>query len=156
MILARWRDRWFLASKVTSGTPSCALIAADWPGLENLGFVREEQSCIDSETGASRRWCIWHRFMPSMEGIAFYPEIRYKEMRVYPWNGWDQDSAEPLLNVMSGSYYAYLEESPDIAEARKRELLAEGWYDGGRDGVAGYVHVDKLEKIEGLPPAEAF
>lgn len=68
---------------------------------------------------------------------------------MWPWNGWNPDSSEPFLTVMSGSFYAFSEGSKEIAEDHTRELMAEGWEDSGHEGVAGYVHVDKPERIKG-------
>ncbi|MBX3351817.1 MAG: hypothetical protein KF684_02690 [Phycisphaeraceae bacterium] len=88
--------------------------------------------------------------------ISFYPELRYEGCKVYPWGGWRPDSAEPILGCLIGDLRASPDETADDVRARRERLVAQGWEDGGRDGVAGYVHVDDLEKIEGPPPDGPF
>lgn len=142
MILARRKDDWFLAAAA--------------PHIRGCNLSMPAKPKHDSEYFHLWNGIIYVWSHAPLDGITFYPELRYKGMKVCPWNGWQPGTSEPILNVMTGSYYAYPGESRELAEARKRELLAEGWYDGGRDGMAGYVHVDKLEKIEGPPPEGAF
>lgn len=98
-------------------------------------------------------------FMPTMENITFYPTLRYRGIPVSVFHGWHPDSEEPLLNLaIWGRPYLSLDEPYEVIKQRWEQLISEGWEDGGRDGMAGYVHVEDpdLEKIEGPPPDGPF
>ncbi len=186
MILAQWKDRWFLASKVQADTPSCALVAGDWPGLKELAFLSQERSVgRPGEPGFSAQR-VWRRFMDTMVGITFYPEVRYRGMKVFP-ERWLAEGAEPLLycRLMGDQITKRIGALPAVWEAFKvaertkdpaavekwrtlardsergsfalREfLISEGWRDEGGDGLVRYLHVDELEKTEGPPSEGAF
>jgi len=94
-----------------------------------------------------------HGNTTEISNITFYPEIRYKGLRVYPmW--WKRDAEEPILRVMAGSSGG--DYPPGDTAAFVEMLKAEGWQPQARDPMEGYVHVDDLEKIEGPPPDGAF
>jgi hypothetical protein len=154
MILAQWKGRWFIASKARPDTPSCALIGGNWPGLSELGFIRQERSMGRQEEPNYRRWFVWHRFMPTMDDITFISELRYKGLKVYPEH-WHPESEEPLLLCYMPTVM-HPGEPESVWGLRRERLIEEGWEDGGRDGLKGYVHVDELEKIEGPPPTGSF
>ncbi len=82
---------------------------------------------------------------------TFYPEIRYKGMRVTPV-GWDPKSEEPMLRC---ELHDLGERGRQGFETRRRaveELRADGWRFDDREGGWKFVHVDELEKVEGPPP----
>lgn len=143
MILCRHNDRWYLAQRASGQSQGCALRVGRSMSRD-AGFRDVGNRDLSMQ-------------LHSLDDITFYPQISYKGLRVYPWSGWHPDSAEPVLHVMAGSFQAYPGEPPERVEARRQELLAKGWHDGGyRDGVYGYLHVDDLEKIEGPPPTGSF
>lgn len=126
MVLCRWRGEWLLASKVNPDTPSCALVGGAWPRLSELGFQHESRAIghIGQPNYSERH--IWHRFMPQMNDIVFYPRLRYHEMRVSPeW--WHPDSTEPLLYCVTG---ADSWRRPIHTEAELNEMIAEFKGDG--------------------------
>jgi len=86
-------------------------------------------------------------------GVTFYPEIRYKGMRVYPMC-WKRDTEEPILQLMgsSGGPGYPANAGPGFDEM----LKAEGWQPQAGDPMLGFVHVDDLEKTEGPPPKGTF
>lgn len=93
--------------------------------------------------------------------MVFYPEIRYRGVRVLPYS-WHPTETEPVLLVDVYPYdrdlYArYFLKPPKDHDEMLRALKLDGWdvYDG-REGAWKYVHVDELEKIEGPPPEGAF
>lgn len=154
MILATWNDRWFLASKAQSDTPSCALVAGDWQGLAELGFRADKRSVGAPDQPGYFAFYVWHRFMPTMQGVTFYPKVRYRGIEVFPQH-WHPESSEPLLechmpmNILPG-------ETAQQSRERREALLDDGWEQSAWDGLAKYVHVDELEKIEGPAPDSAF
>ena len=122
----------------------------------------------------------------SFKGIAFYPELRYWDMKVYP-SHWHRENAEPLLlcRLMGGELVRITTDLPSLHSAfdrahktgvdadhkawsamvrdselatadLHRRLIEDGWEDHGGDGLTKYVHVDDLDKIEGPPPEGAF
>lgn len=124
--------------------------------------------------------------MPTMDGITFYPEVRYWGMKVYP-ESWDPGSTEPILvcrmmgdeilrklKTLPGIHAAReraeqsgraedrdawrskLEESNAASQALRRQLVDDGWLDTPGEGFVKHVHVDELEKFEGPPPKGAF
>ena len=91
--------------------------------------------------------------------LTFYPTLRYRDIPVHVWNGWHPESEEPLLSILvPGRPSRSLDEPRELVRQRWQQLMDDGWTDGGRDGMAGYVHVDhpEFEKIEGPPPEGAF
>ena len=94
------------------------------------------------------------RTFESCDSVTFYPEVRYRGVRVYPQH-WDPESNEPLamchmpLNID-------LAETKAERDALLEQLLAEGWEYSAWEGLARAVHVDDLEKIEGPPPEGPF
>lgn len=185
MILCNWNSEWFLASKARAETPSCALIGGSWSRLSKLGFQHELLSVgVPGESGYHEAHR-WHKFMPSMVGIIFYPTLHYRGLRVYP-EYWHPESHEPLLHCrMMGDAITRAVQTESLPEAsdhatqtgkkedadRWRSLVAkqvaaslslrqnlvnEGWTDQGSDGLVRFVYVDELEKIEGPPPKGAF
>ncbi|MCG3129647.1 MAG: hypothetical protein FLDDKLPJ_00381 [Phycisphaerae bacterium] len=153
MILAKWNNAWFIASKARAETPSCSLSAPDRPGLDVLGFRVEERSIGMPGDPKYRHWRVRHRFMPTLRGITFYPTIRYKELRVDPI-AWNPDSSEPLLLCRDSWEPGLMTDEQYVAIME--ELKARGWKWDAREGGQGYLHVDDLTKIEGPPPSGAF
>jgi len=90
----------------------------------------------------------------SCQDITFFPEVYYRGVQVFPQH-WHPESSEPLvachmpLNVRPG-------ETAEQSRARRQTLLDEGWTYSAWEGLARYVHVDELQKIEGPPPEGAF
>jgi hypothetical protein len=145
MILARRKGEWFLAA-----------FAAHINGC-NLSI--NKRPCHDAEKFHlwNQRIFVW-RHAP-IEGVTFYPTLRYRGIPVLVFHGWHPDSEEPLLSVlMAQRPYRSPDEPYEAVRQRWEQLISEGWEDGGRDGMAGYVHVEdpELEKIEGPPPEGAF
>jgi hypothetical protein len=93
--------------------------------------------------------------MPTSEGITFYPELRYKGMRVYP-KGWDPDSAEPILRCEKPHLADMNLKGVHVRQAFVERLRADGWHWDDREGGWKYIHVDDLEKVEGPPPDGTF
>lgn len=120
--------------------------------------------------------------MPTLEGIIFYPELRFHGMRVYPEH-WHGESEQPLLHCLlhdnnpavdaeSGTTMGMIHEARESGQrerweqlGRRREtasrivmerLLEEGWEQLEAGLFAKYLHVDELEKIEGPPPEGSF
>jgi hypothetical protein len=87
----------------------------------------------------------------SLDDLALFPELRYRGLKVYSEH-WHPENAEPLLGCYMPTA-ALPGEPEEIWKARKQALIDEGWEDGGREGLRGYVHVDRLEKTEGPPPS---
>ncbi|MDQ7013677.1 MAG: hypothetical protein Q9O74_07230 [Planctomycetota bacterium] len=185
MILAKWKVHWYIASKINPETPSCALVAGNWPEVQSLGFIKEVRSVgTQGQSGYSVN-IKYHRYMSTMSDITFYPELHYWGMRVTPEH-WHFTSPEPLLfcRLMDNEIFLAtripggpealkraVEKKDKHAEAEwrrigeansqtlaamRRKLLADGWEDHGMDGLVKYVHVDDLEKIEGPPPRGPF
>jgi hypothetical protein len=90
----------------------------------------------------------------SLNSVTLYPELRYRELRVYS-EAWHPESEEPLLLCYMPTVM-HPGEPESVWGLRRERLIEEGWEDGGRDGLKGYVHVDELEKIEGPPPTGSF
>jgi hypothetical protein len=85
VILCQWRNEWFLASRAQPQLPGCSLALRNASSLDpaSLGFKAYW-------TGA------FYRYFPDYEEIAFYPELRYRGLKVHPEH-WHRESAEPLL-----------------------------------------------------------
>lgn len=132
------------------------LLAAFAPNLRGCNLSTVRPPLHDRE-----RYHIWNKSVyvwshAPLDGITFFPELKYQGCKVYPWHGWRHDSAEPILSCLIGDLRASPDETADDVRARRERLVAQGWEDGGRDGVAGYVHVDDIEKFEGPPPDGPF
>lgn len=176
MILARWKSEWLLATRASPGFSGCALSGGDWTRLESLGFVRYTSSVENYPT-----YVCWRKSVPSLDGINFFPEVRYRGAPVAV-DQWHTESAEPLVRCFLGDMNPLIDQTgPTMNEilaanrakdydtwrrlCREREecgqavvqrLKEEGWESIGRDGFCKYIHVDELEKIEGPPPEGAF
>ena len=161
MILVNWQNRWFLAQKRTTDTPSCSLTAGDWDGLDSIGFKPEQRGYIKPGTSEWVRWRTWHKHMPIMEGVTFYPKLRFKGLPVTPlW--WKPDSEEPVLRVHMMPEHKYFVQSPyytgpeATGEENWQRLYDDDWEPAGIGEWQRWLHVDELEKIEGPPPEGAF
>jgi hypothetical protein len=102
-----------------------------------------------------RIW-VWSHAWPG--DIVFFPEIRYRGCKVYPW-GWQETAHEPMLQIFSDDIDAskYFKANPQVNTSDlRRALIADGWDWDAREGGLKYVHVDELEKIEGPPPEGPF
>ena len=90
--------------------------------------------------------------------MIFFPEIRYRGSKVYPW-GWHPTAREPILKIFADDIDAskYFIGNPLVNTSDlRRALIADGWDWDAREGGFKYVHVDELEKIEGPPPEGPF
>lgn len=90
----------------------------------------------------------------SLNSVTLYSELRYRELRVYS-EAWHPEREEPLLLCYMPTAM-HPGEPESVWRPRREQLVEEGWENGGREGLKGYVHVDDLEKIEGPPPTGAF
>lgn len=91
-----------------------------------------------------------------MNGITFYPEIRYRGYRAYVWGNWHPESSEPLLSIYIPSHEVTVEGDATENVRRGQELMDAGLAWNGREAAVGYVHVDDLEKTPGSPPEEVL
>jgi len=143
-ILCKWEGHWCLAQRARPESQGCSLAVQNAIGalLASVGFQRYTYGTF------------WHRHFPGIAGITFYPEVYYRGVQVFPQH-WHPESSEPLvachmpLNVRPG-------ETAEQSRARRQTLLDEGWTYSAWEGLARYVHVDELQKIEGPPPEGAF
>lgn len=142
MILARMDDDWYLAA-FGPHIRGCNLSTNQVPTGRHAHHFHVWKNHI----------YVWSH--APLGGITFYPTLRYRGIPVSVFHGWHPDSEEPLLSLLMGRPRVSLDEPDDLVRQRWERLLEEGWEDGGRDGMAGYVHVNDpdLEKIEG-PPLE--
>jgi len=167
-VLAKWQENWYLAGR--SGTWSESKLFSMKVGMKMPG-----------SHGFSPSNNYLHRVFESTNGITFYPEVRYRGIRVYPqW--WHPSSAEPLVQCwMQGIgdavdpgrdrieqsldaqrrgdfalWASICEELKQKSQAMRAQLVSEGWKDKHIDGLEKYCHVDDLEKIEGPPPVGEF
>jgi hypothetical protein len=139
MILAKRKGDWLLAA-----------FAPHIRGC-NLSTNRVPREDIDEFHVWRGNIRVWSH--APIDGITFYPEIRYKGCGGRPVM-WKADSTEPILYCEIGTPPGW---SRQQQEANISELEAEGWNWDRRDGVGrGYVHVEDLEKVEGPPPERAF
>ena len=170
-MLCVWNKEWCLAQRGNLSLPGVSLAVRNGCPLasETMGFKRYWSGVF------------WHRYWPSFDGITFYPEVRYRGIRVYPqW--WHPSSAEPLVHCwMQGIgdavdpgrdrieqsldaqrrgdfalWASICEELKQKSQAMRAQLVSEGWKDKHIDGLEKYCHVDDLEKIEGPPPVGEF
>jgi len=150
MILAEWKGRWFRAHQASDSRTTCSLEANDREDLSALGFIREERSFgKPGDADYEPHYC-WLRQMNGLEGIKFYPELKYRGIRVYP-EYWRLDSAEPVLVCRMMGWDA------QAAGFTQEQQIEDGWKGvGSGNGATKFLHVDKLEKIEGPPPEGGF
>jgi hypothetical protein len=140
MVLCRYQGRWCLAQS-----------SQRWPG--KIGLFMPVCIAVDNTFCLDEHNRYRYRSVDSLDGITFYPQLRYRGMGVAPV-GWKSHSAEPIMQCMIGIPPAWTSQQRDAA---MEQLKAEGWRWDYRDMVGeGYVHVDDLEKTEGPPPAGAF
>lgn len=150
MILANWQNRWFLASRANAGSDSCALVASDLEDLSRIGFKSEQRSFGRPGNSNFSEWRIWHCWRESVNGIVFFPELRFRQAKVYP-EYWSFDSSEAVLQCRLMGWDAY------SAAYSNEQQIADGWIGvGSGDGATKWIHVDELEKIEGPPPEGPF
>lgn len=171
MILAKRDSDWFLAA-----------FAPHIRGC-NLSINHRPQTRLSAFH--EYRPGIWVQSHAPLDGITFYPELRWNGIKVRP-ERWDQEAEEPILLCI-----IYLPDTNEIVEAMTgvtmetileieksgdrerwgelvrdnqkagkefRESLVESGWGIGMDlsMYERYVHVDELEKIEGPPPAGPF
>lgn len=150
MILAYWQNEWVTCGRGPAHGAGCGvgvrLALADW--AQQLGMQRHVPA-------------FWSKHLESIAGIRFFPEIRYRGVRVLPYS-WHPTEAAPVLLVDVNPndrdlYTRYFIKPPNNHDEMLRALKLDGWdvYDG-REGAWKYVHVDELEKIEGPPPEGLF
>ena len=185
MILCKWNNRWFLASKAQASTPSCSISCPDWEDLVPMGFRREVRGGWIVGEVKYPSWVVYTRHMPTMDGITFYPEIRWQGMKVRP-ERWDHESEEPMLlcilyiwdtnHIVDAETGVDMETIHEVEKSGDRErwerliqerdrvcmdlrhrLFDAGWtiYED-QSMLQRLIHVDELEKIEGPPPEGAF
>ncbi|MFG0274201.1 MAG: hypothetical protein ACF8QF_04005 [Phycisphaerales bacterium] len=92
--------------------------------------------------------------LDSVEGVTFYPELRFQGLIVHPMK-WQFMAEEPVLVVMAGRWTRTVlpEEAEAFMESTRQRLH---WTWDHHHGSGGCVHVDELEKLEGPPPAGPF
>jgi hypothetical protein len=151
MILVRWDNEWLLAQCAFPGTGRVGLIGGSRSRLSQKGFCERVVQAGSLPTVRS-----WRTSVPfDVDGITFYPELRYRGFIVHP-TAWHPDSAEPILKVLAGRWL--IMPSDAQREAINESLRRQGWEFDHHHGSGGYVHVEDpdLEKIEGPPPEGPF
>lgn len=100
--------------------------------------------------------------VPLANGIAFYPELYYHGLPVWPAS-WCSESAEPIVRCEAMPQEGQLDDEyfqcvlqHSTVDHRNNRLLADGWAKPDKFVYSKYVHVDDLEKIEGPPPDGPF
>jgi len=170
-LLIKRNNEWFLAA-FAPHLRGCNLSTNQKPRLgANKFHLWHEQIWVQSEA--------------PLDGVTFYPELRYKGLPVTPI-AWSAESTEPILRVHSmpdayavetSSYFPGGPTMKEIlaAEHRDRDLwrrllrereaaalrvhramLEDGWEQAGKSEWQRWCHVDELEKSEGPPPAGPF
>ena len=134
-ILCYYNMRWYLSHRGSNGSKTCSLSCGKMMSHEP-GFI-----AVNNYLGKQ---------LSSIDGVTFYPELRYKWFRVYPWiSGWKSDSQEPVLQC-------WVDHNAAVNDIAVEALKEDGWSCSPREGCVKYLHVDELEKIEGPPPDGPF
>jgi len=129
-------------------------LAAFAPHIRGCNLSTAHRPTNDTDRFHLWQGQIWVWSHAPLDGITFYPEVYYHGVQVFPQH-WHPESNEPRvachmpLNVRPG-------ETAEQSRARRQTLLDEGWAYSAWEGLARYVHVDELQKIEGPPPEGAF
>ena len=143
MILCRFNNHWFLCTGIDLYTDRCWLRSGP------------KMHYPDTFQPLPPAGSVMHGSIEGVEHVTFYPEIRYDGLRVFPEN-WHFDNTDPVVMCHIPSPRRFPNESKEAVQQHREELIAQGFEDGGREGLKGYVHVDDLEKIEGPPPEGPF
>lgn len=139
LVLAQKDDHWFLAA-FAAHIQGCNLSTTLLPFDNRDRFAKHFSG-------------VFVRSNAPLEGITFYPRLRFRGQIVVPW-GWKPDTSEPILHVFMDSL-----EFPKVGDtgATIAQLERQGWGNvDPREGAFRYVHVDELEKTEGPPPEGPF
>jgi len=169
-ILGKRAERWVLVSWDQDKGAGSVIVGKNMPHDNRFSFANP------SHLG---------RPISSLDGITFYPELRYRGLPVLVWNGWHPESEEPLLGCMLGDVKPMIEAESGVTHAmivqandtrsedehrwkqvhdrrkaasRKimQRVVDDGWKQEDRGLYSQYIHVDDLEKIEGPPPEGPF
>lgn len=141
-ILCQFEGRWYLAHFGEGIRDRCSLsVGANMP--RGADFIP-----VNNAFG---------RQLESLRGVTLFPELRYSEIRVYPWH-WDKEAREPMLYclVQPDEVVKAIGLNPAYDEFIDRMKRDENWEWDVREGGGRAFHVDELEKIEGPPPEGAF
>jgi hypothetical protein len=147
MILCMTHNQWYLASG--SAQPQWAdhlsiEVAPQMPRRDDLQWHDQGR----------KLYAIISR--DQLAEFIFYPSLSYQGCPVHVLHGWEPNQNEPIVSVLMPVPRAGPEESSAEVARRRQRLVADGWTDGGGEGLAGLVRVADTDfaKIPGpLPPA---
>lgn len=91
--------------------------------------------------------------------MEFFPELRWRGLRVDILGGWDPDSAEPVLTWLSTTNRELSEfmKTPQGLRETDESLKEAGWHFDQRDGpTLRRCHINDLEPIPGEPPESLY
>jgi hypothetical protein len=141
MVLARRNDDW--------------LLAAFAPHLNGCNLSINREPSTGKELFHLWRGPIRVQSHAPLDGVIFYPELRYRGYQVILIGGWSFETSEPILKCFIDLSLIRIGTQENI-DKRVQELVDDGWAWDPREGAVKDLHVDELEKIEGSPPDGAF